>query len=334
MMQVQSTQQAQSLTRVTEKTLQGTREVQEQNTQPAKSAKSLSRQDKQVQTLSRWASMAQIGRALAEQEQSERSLRQLYAGLEKLSMQLQQGNSLVAQARVEELQRLAKAPNAGVTTELQAQGQQSGSFARQLPPKIDWLSVRPHDEKIQLLMGRSGKSLQVVLPAGQSEAQNLRSVQQAFSPHHINVGLDNQQRLLFTAASEHAWPLKEPWVMVGEGVRVAAGNPVSVSLQEPEHPLDVLARSVKQERGDVQAQQQQIKQVQRRIRDALVQINSERQQLTARLQQIQQQQPAQPSLSDSAEALQQQITTPRHAISAVMAQGNITRNLVQYSLAE
>nr|MDC2854934.1 hypothetical protein [Ningiella sp. W23] len=48
-------------------------------------------------------------------------------------------------------------------------------------------------------MGRSGKSLSLKLPAYQDEKTNLAAIQNAFAPHHINVELNRENRLLFSA---------------------------------------------------------------------------------------------------------------------------------------
>ena len=96
------------------------------------------------------------------------------------------------------MQKLAAQPGSGLNKQLNLNSESHVSV-RQLNANIDLLSARPHDEKINLLMGRSGKSVVLNLPANQGEAKNLTSIQDAFSRQDIKVELGRNNHLLFSA---------------------------------------------------------------------------------------------------------------------------------------
>src|SRR5690606_35189330 len=154
--------------------------------------------------------------------------------------------------------------------------------------------------------------------------------QQAFAPQQISVSADNQQQLYFSTEARNARKLQEPWLLTGQGVRVAAGNPVSVALQPTDSVLTQLSNAAGKA-DNVQAYQQQIQLVQQQLKDALGKVQAQRAALQAQLAAISQQQ------SDATElnALSQQLrlnmqSGSKSAVSVVMSQANITRSLVEF----
>lgn len=297
-------------------------------------------QHKQFAVLSRWSELATVSKALAEYEQSERSLRQLYNQLQKLEQQIsvkqRQGDHEQLSQKVKQtssvMSQIATRGNSGIDSQLYPISSTNTVLTRQLPAKVDLLSTRPHGEKIQIMMGRSGKHLTLDLLAGQRPQQNIENLQQAFAPHQIKVTSSDNQQLSFSAKSHHAWPLKEPWVMTGEGVRIAAGNPVSLSLQEPPHALDML-NQLAHDKAALDIYRDEIRQLQRRVGASLQNISQQRQRLQAELRQIQQPQSDNQNMLLMSQSIKQDMRAPHlNSVASVVSQANTTRNLISFSL--
>ena len=296
----------------------------------------------QVQILTQWSLRGTLSQQLAKAEQSESSIRNLYMGLEKLAQQLStqaatakpqtmQQRSIKSQLNT--LQATAGDKKSGLDAQLRAEDT-SRPVTRQLNASVDLLSVRPHDENIQLIMGRSGKSLNLSLPANQTERENLASVRSTFAKQQINVEVNRENKLLFTAQKSNAAPLQEPWILTGQGVRVAAGNPISVQLSDIKNPLDELA-SIADKNATIQEHREQIKRAQASLKANLAKIQATKQQLLAQLQQLD----VATSLSNSEEitlisgdAKQQMLSSGANSVGLIMSQANVSRNMVQYSL--
>lgn len=296
----------------------------------------------QVQILTHWSTRGNLAQQLAKAEQSEATIRNLYTGLEKLAQQL---NTQAATSKPSAMhQRSISSHITGLQTTANKQGSgldaqlmiadENRPVARQLSANIDLVSKRPHEESIQLLMGRSGKSLSLHLPANQDERNNYSAIKDAFAQHQISVELTRENRLLFSAQKEHASPLFEPWVMSGQGVRVAAGNPISLQLNDIGNPLNELAK-VAEKNATIAQHREQIQSAQRQLKANLIKVQAQKQQLLAQLQQINS-----ASTLDNTEALtslssnskQQMLSAGANSVSVIMAQANVTRNMVQYSL--
>ena len=183
-------------------------------------------------------------------------------------------------------------------------------------------------------MGRSGKSLSLKIPAYQDEKTNLTAIQNAFAPHHINVELNRENRLLFSAQKDNAAPLLEPWVMSGQGVRIAAGNPISLQLNDLDNPLNELAK-IADKNATIAQHREQIQSAQRHLKANLIKIQAQKQQLQSQLEQLD----SASSLANTDELLALSLGVKQHmqdpsvnSVAAIMSQANITRNMVQYSL--
>jgi hypothetical protein len=296
----------------------------------------------QVQVLTNWSIRGALSQELAKAEQSEATIRNLFIGLERLSQQLNtQAANTKPQAmqqrgissQITMLQNAASRKGSGLDAQLRT-NDPNRPITRQLNANMDLISKRPHDENIQLLMGRSGKSLNLSLPANQDERANFSAVQNAFSQHQISVELSRENRLLFSAKKENAGPLLEPWVISGQGVRVAAGNPISLQLNDIDNPLNELAK-IADKNASIQEHRDRIQNAQRHLKANLMKVQAKRQQLLAQLQQLDT-----ASSLDNSEALtnlssnakQQMLSAGANSVSVIMAQANVTRNMVQYSL--
>ena len=303
--------------------------------------KIVARED-QVKVLTGWAQRGALSQALAKAEQSESTIRNLYMGLEKLAQQLntqaantqpQPMQQQQIKVQIASLQNTANKKGSGLDTQLKITDP-NRAISKQLNANIDLLSARPHEENIQLVMGRSGKSLSLKIPAYQDEKTNLTAIQNAFAPHHINVELNRENRLLFSAQKDNAAPLLEPWVMSGQGVRIAAGNPISLQLNDLDNPLNELAK-IADKNATIAQHREQIQSAQRHLKANLIKIQAQKQQLQSQLEQLD----SASSLSNTDELLALSLGVKQHmqnpgvnSVAAIMSQANITRNMVQYSL--
>lgn len=300
----------------------------------------LSRQSRQIQVLSKWALAADVSKQLSQTDQTERSIRLAYQELENLRRQLNSpaaarlsaDQQQQAQQKLQQLEQKLARSDSGLNAQLMPAGAAPAPVSASLTNNIDLLSERRQSEQVNILLGRSGGAVSISLPAGQSVSENLQSVQQAFAPQQISVSADNQQQLYFSTEARNARKLQEPWLLTGQGVRVAAGNPVSVALQPADSALTQLSKAAGKA-DNVQAYQQQIQLVQQQLKDALGKVQAQRAALQAQLAAISQQQ------SDATElnALSQQLrlnmqSGSKSAVSVVMSQANITRSLVEFGL--
>lgn len=299
----------------------------------------VSRQARQIQVLSKWAQAADISKQLSQTEHTERNIRQAYQALETLRRQLNAAANTKlpteqqqqAQQKLAQLEQQLSSGSAGIDADLNLSGTSPAPLKARLSHNIDLLSERRQPEQVNILLGRSGSAVRIELPGGQSAAQNLQSVQQAFAQQQINVDVDRQQLLYFSATARDARKLQEPWLVTGQGVRVAAGNPLSVALQPLDSALGQLSKAAATD--NVQAYSQQIQQAQQKLKDALVKVQAQRTALQAQLTAIQQQQTDNAEVTQLAQQLRLDMQSgSKSSIAAVMSQANITRSLVEFGL--
>lgn len=288
--------------------------------------------------LSRWVSLASIAKSMSQSEHSTRTLQQLSRQLKSLETQIHQtSNSSDVGKKVNQLVTAMKRQlqQGGVDNHFQSQEQQAPSrLTKALTNKVDLLSPKPMDETVSIVMGRSGKAVSLNLPAGASRNDNLQTVSKAFAGQNIDVSVSGRSELLFHADGQSRAALKEPWLMMGTGVRVAAGNPVAISLNDEPHALDDLQQLSQQTDARYEAYSQEIAKLQRNIKSALQGIESRRQQILMRLQQVQRPPLSEEHLTEINGEVQQLMQQPNHhAVPILIAQANITRNLVSFSLA-
>ncbi|MCS4308935.1 flagellar biosynthesis chaperone FliJ [Rheinheimera pacifica] len=299
----------------------------------------VSRQSRQIQVLSKWALAADVSKQLSQTDQTERNIRQAYQALENLRRQLNApGNSkLSAQQQQQAQQQLAQLEqklvhsSSGLNADLTPASAQPAPVKASLGNNIDLLSERRQNEQVSILLGRSGSAVSISLPAGQSAEQNLHTVQQAFAQQQISVSSNNQQ-LYFSAEARDARKLQEPWLISGQGVRVAAGNPVSVKLQAADSTLAQLGKAAATA-DNVQAYSQQIQLAQQQLKDALGKVQAQRAALQAQLVAISQSQNDNTELNALSQQLRIEMQSgSKSSVSVVMSQANITRSLVEFGL--
>lgn len=299
----------------------------------------VSRQSRQIQVLSKWALAADVSKQLSQTDQTERNIRQAYQALENLRRQLNApGNSkLSAQQQQQAQQQLAQLEqklahsSSGLNADLTPASAQPAPVKASLGNNIDLLSERRQNEQVSILLGRSGSAVSISLPASQSAEQNLHTVQQAFAQQQISVSSNNQQ-LYFSAEARDARKLQEPWLISGQGVRVAAGNPVSVKLQAADSTLAQLGKAAATA-DNVQAYSQQIQLAQQQLKDALGKVQAQRAALQAQLVAISQSQNDNTELNALSQQLRIEMQSgSKSSVSVVMSQANITRSLVEFGL--
>lgn len=315
--------------------------VGEADTQTPTSNKSTSvtaEKGSQHQVLSRWVALATVTKSMGNSEQSARTLKQLSYQLKTLSARINQQaspNGVNPQQIASAVSKMkAQLQQGGVNGKLLSRDPAAHSVTRELTNKVDLLSPKALDEQVSIVMGRSGKAVSFSLPAYADKSANLETLQQAFSSQEIAVTVSERDTLLFTASKDASSALKEPWLMMGKGVRIAAGNPVSVSLSEEPHALDALQQLAQRHNTASDVYQQQIAQLQRSIRASLQNIELQRQQILQRLQQIQRSPAGADELQELTQQVQQILNQPdQNAVTILVSQANITRNLVSFSLS-
>jgi len=296
----------------------------------------------QLDTLSQWSINADVSRQLAKNQQAEQQIRQLYQQLEQLKKQLDlpqnSGQKQQLSQQLQQMEQQLKLNNSAVTPALQLSSQPATANQWQLNSKIDLLSPRKQPEVLTISLSNSQniqQKVQLSFPAGQSAEANLQMMQQEFAK--VQVTLEQQGPvLLFSAAAGQSHLLSQPWQMQGEGIRVAAGNPVQVRLQKPEGQLNILAQQAQQMESQ-QAYQAELNQVQQKLQHMLRQVQSERQVLVAKLNALRMagnQQSAEQVSVVSQELKVQMQQGAASSLSAIMAQGNVTRSLVEFALAD
>jgi flagellar biosynthesis chaperone FliJ len=299
----------------------------------------VSRQSRQIQVLSKWALAADVSKQLSQTDQTERNIRQAYQALENLRRQLNApGNSKLsaqqqqqAQQQLAQLEKKLAHSSSGLNADLTPASAQPAPVKASLGSNIDLLSERRQNEQVSILLGRSGSAVSISLPAGQSAEQNLHTVQQAFAQQQISVSSNNQQ-LYFSAEARDARKLQEPWLISGQGVRVAAGNPVSVKLQAADSTLAQLGKAAATA-DNVQAYSQQIQLAQQQLKDALGKVQAQRAALQAQLVAISQSQNDNTELNALSQQLRIEMQSgSKSSVSVVMSQANITRSLVEFGL--
>lgn len=292
----------------------------------------------QLDTLSRWSISADVSRQLAKNQQAEQQVRQLYQQLEQLKKQLDlpqsAGQKQQISQQLQQLESQLKNQSTALTPALQLSSQPTGQSQWQLNSKIDLLSPRKQPEVLTIGLA-DGQNVQLSFPAGQSADAALAMMQQEFAKHQIELKQQGPV-LIFSAGAGQSRLLSQPWQMQGEGIRVAAGNPVQLRLQKPDGQLTLLAQQALQMESQ-QAYQAELALVQQKLQQMLRQVQSERQVLVVKLNALrmagQQQNEQQVSVVSQELKIQMQ-QGAASSLSAIMAQGNVTRSLVEFALAD
>lgn len=301
-------------------------------------------QQQQIAVLQRWSEMATVSQVICQQQQAELSYRYLYTAIEQLRRPLQnnfqaqisQNEQNVLIQQVAELLRWREQAFTALDAELLPVAQQSALCRRIFNSRIDLLTPRPQNEQITILLGRTGATVSLSLLAGASAEANLQQIQQAFARQQITVQLNAQQQLEFSVIDAQKRKLEENWLLTGEGVRVAAGNPISLSLSLPLCRLGRLQQQVAQQLNPVtlttlfseekQFIRKQLKLIQQQQADLNLQLN----QLAPPIQ------PEQAAALLAISSQVQQLMQPDSpkAITAFLAQAQASAFLVCFALRQ
>ncbi|WP_337879871.1 hypothetical protein [Rheinheimera sp.] len=292
---------------------------------------------RQLSTLSQWSVKADVAQQLAKNQQAEQQLRQLYQQLEQLRRQLDQpqssGQKQQLSQQLQQLEQQLKQKNSALTPELQLASAPQEQKQWQLHPKIDLLSPRPVAENVKVQLS-NGQLLQLNFAAGQSADSSLQQIRQVFAEAGIEVKAQGQA-LIFSSQKQPAL-LQQAWQVQGEGIRLAAGNPIQLKLQSAKTPLTLLADQARQ-LDNQQAYQAELAQVQQKLQALMRQVQAERQLLLNKLNALQQageSMQAEQAVQVSTELKLQMQAGAAATVPAILSQGQITRSLVEFALAD
>jgi hypothetical protein len=298
--------------------------------------------ERQVQVLEKWTVYAGLARGSALLEHTERSLKQMYGGIEHIrrkaashgSENLAPGLKTEIQQQLQTIHNRVLLPAGSLDYKLRFVGQDNTVTGMQMDAEIDLISRRSQEETIHFVLGRSGAGVSVKLLSDADVKENLESIRSAFRPHQIDVEAEPQGGLTFSTDNSNKRKILEPWYLVGEGVRVAAGNPVQIKLKQPDSVFQIFQRELElhQTADTVSANASSI---QHRIRQTLneVKVASENilgDMLSAINQNLKEESESMRKLSSyigTNMTNEGQLTLP-----TVMAQSNTTRNIVRYGL--
>lgn len=284
-----------------------------------------------------WSMLGEAQATVAETQASEVALVQTYRQLSQLKNQLGQ-DSAQADALSQRLRQLDQSLQQQSSLDSQLQPtvwSDSGSSQNYVLDKVDLLSAKPSHEQVRIYFPSSRSGTNVALPAGSSGQAVADSLDQALQKEGIQVTLDQSGQLSFSASEGNERKLSEPMLMSGQGVRVPAGNAVSVRLSAEKSTLSELADQVAAADSSQQRQQvqQQIQQLQQQIQQTVQQLRSYRQQVQ---NQAEQQSRAVESDLSQAELVQSQRqlqlalgqTDYQSTATTLQAQANVTSQTV------
>lgn len=230
-----------------------------------------------------WSMLGEAQATVAETQASEVALVQTYRQLSQLKSQLGQ-ESAQADALSQRLRQLDQSLQQQSSLDGQLQPtvwSDSGSSQNYVLDKVDLLSAKPANEQVRIYFPSSRSGATVALPAGSSGQTVAESLDQALQKEGIQVTLSASGQLSFSASQGNERKLSEPMLMSGQGVRVPAGNAVTVRLSAERSTLAELADQVAAADSSQQRQQvqQQIQQLQQQIQQTVQQLRTYRQQV-------------------------------------------------------
>jgi regulator of replication initiation timing len=295
-----------------------------------------------VSRFQNWSMLGEAQATVAETQASEVALVQTYRQLNQLKSQLGQDSTQV-DALSQRLQQLDQSLQQQSSLDNQLQPTvwaDSGSTQSYVLDKVDLVSAKPANEQVRIYFPSSRSGATVALPAGSSGQTVAESLGQALQKEGIQVTYNESGQLSFSASEGNERKLSEPMLMSGQGVRVPAGNAVTVRLSAEKGTLSQLADQVASADSSQQRQQvqQQIQQLQQQIQQTVQQLRTYRQQVQ---QQAEQQSRAMESDLSQAELVQSQRqlqlalgqTDYQSIASTLQAQANVTSQTVVALLA-
>lgn len=236
-----------------------------------------------VEQFQSWSVLGEAQSTVADTQASEAGLQRAYRQLQQLNRQLDQDSSQADQL-ADQLQQLDQSlqQSGSLTGDLQSTAlSDTGATQQYTLSKVDLLSARPSDEQLRIYFPASRSGVTVNLTAGSSGQEVADTLDSALQKEGISVDLNEAGELTFSAGSSDVRKLSQPVLMSGQGIRVPAGNAVSVRLQAQQSSLGALATAVSgaSTRQQKQAVQQQIQSLQQQILQTVQQLRGYRQQV-------------------------------------------------------
>ncbi len=292
----------------------------------------------QFQILSDWALSAELNRRVAMTEHTEQAIRRIYAQIENIRRELASVSS--SEVTSEQASRIARDiwqiessltdDGSGLNSQLSLMSD-SQSQAK-LNEQMDLLSPRTQGERLQILLGRSGRAVNLLIPPGQDNETTLQSLVSSFSRHGITLSKDDDGQLVFTTSLENSQVLREPWSFVGNGIRVAAGNAVTIELEQQQSEMRQLLENVRSDASrenyisELEARQQ-------RLRATLAELRNERNALLDQLRQLEMGTFDTETASEVSRSIRgQMLSGAANQMPLIMAQSGVHAGLVQYGL--
>lgn len=232
-----------------------------------------------VERHDRWALLSRAQIRLSDMQRSEREIVASYRQLLSLSRQLERtgSRSEALAARVSDLRRQLEQNN---VLDASLRLQESPPRTSYRLDRVDLLSRRSQSETLQIRLP-DGHSVDIRLEAGHSEEENLATLQRAFSKHRITLSRASDGQLAVRGTAEQ---LASPWLFVGQGVRVPAGQPVPVSLSREISELEKLEQGL--DSGERELEKQRLRQLLATLEHERRQLENQRQQLLQQIRQL------------------------------------------------
>ncbi|WP_440875219.1 hypothetical protein [Thalassotalea sp. PLHSN55] len=227
----------------------------------------------------RWANWGVVQQKNAQAQSAERSLTNVYRELVSIERSL---NLHVKQPQktVDSLKQLQHKVSDDLSSNLQpkvlSKHAQQSQFVLN---SVDLFSVKPA-ETINMVLPTAGKSVSFHLPEGAGNNEVVGLVAKALAPLNIGVAKHGDKQLSFSINQGQSRQLAEPVLFSGEGIRIPAGNPVPVQLQEQKPQLEQLAKSIEQDpvteiKAKITAMQNDVKRSIAALRYIMSQIQQE-----------------------------------------------------------
>ena len=283
-----------------------------------------------LERLSNWSLIGATQQKIADAQGSEQALLQVYRQLKQLERQLSQSQQAGSQIR-EQLAKLDQelAGDEGpLNSDLTPKLLDDQPSRRQYRlDKVDLLTPKASAEKVRLFFPSAGQGVNVEIAANSRGEQVVDQLQQALADTPLQVSRNDQGQLLFSVPSGDARWLDEPVLFSGEGIRVPAGNPVSIKLSAEQGELTKLGDGLS--RGESRQEQQRLQKLLGTIESSMRELKKYRRQMLAQLERVKERttQVNEQELQQLQQELQRQLSAGdfQQGYSALVTQANVSR---------
>lgn len=274
-----------------------------------------------VQRHNHWALMGRAQSQLSRLQGTEASIISSYRELLSLSRQLErsQDRAQHLQGKVQQLQQSIRQAGYldGNLNRLQ------GDTRTAVLDRINLLQPRDQSERLAIRLPDSS-TLLLSLPENSRQEQVLDQIRPQLASRNIQATVNDQQQLRLTGPGHL---LDAPWVFRGEGVRVAAGNPVPILLGKEPDQLEQLADGLG--RGDVSREKQRLRSLLATLEQERRALENQRQQLLRQVAQLQssQSEVTTPVATETSDLLRSTLINGDFTLqlNTLLAQANISR---------